>query len=350
MPYLGNTPASRFTSMDKQTITGDGGTDYTLDHAVGSEQEIEVFVNNVRQEPSVAYTVSGTDLTMTGNVASTDDFYVVFQGKAQQSVTHPTNSALQATSGTFSGALSATTGTFSGATSSTDLTLSGGLYVGGTGSANYLDDYEEGTWTPVLVGGTTTTYTSQIGRYTKIGQLVHVYFDLHINAVGNGSTNTVGGLPFATVNNDALAVSYWSGLIVSPYFISFQMGGSGALSVGTTSGTPNITNGIGIFGNSSRIIASGSYRTSAQEIVMALTEEILEDKIEAAGEFKHVHVRTVTIIKRDGVEISRSFHRHTVAPDADITGESAEVQAICAAVHTQAVKDAYAAHLAAQDI
>lgn len=102
MAYLGNTPASRFTSMDKQTITGDGGTGYTLDHAVGSEQEIEVFVNNVRQEPSVAYTVAGTALTMTGNVASTDDFYVVFQGKAQQSVTHPSNSALAATTGTFS--------------------------------------------------------------------------------------------------------------------------------------------------------------------------------------------------------------------------------------------------------
>jgi sRNA-binding regulator protein Hfq len=107
--------------MDKQTITGDGGTGYTLDHAVGSEQEIEVFVNNVRQEPGSgkAYTVSGTTLTMTGNVASTDDFYVVFQGKAQQSVTHPSSSALQATTGTFSGALSATTGTFTGDVSTT---------------------------------------------------------------------------------------------------------------------------------------------------------------------------------------------------------------------------------------
>jgi hypothetical protein len=83
---------------------------------------------------------------------------------------------------------------------------------------------------------------------------------------------------------------------------------------------------------------------------MALTEETVEDKIEAVGEFKHVQVRTATIIKRDGVEISRSFHRHVVAPDADTSGESAEVQAVCAAVHTQAVKDAYAAHLAAQDI
>jgi len=82
---------------------------------------------------------------------------------------------------------------------------------------------------------------------------------------------------------------------------------------------------------------------------MALTEEVVEDKIEAAGEFKHVHVRTATIVKRDGVEISRAYHRHVVAPDADTSDESVEVQAVCAAVHTQAVKDAYAAHLAEQD-
>jgi phage host-nuclease inhibitor protein Gam len=83
---------------------------------------------------------------------------------------------------------------------------------------------------------------------------------------------------------------------------------------------------------------------------MALTEETVQDKIEVVGEFKHVQVRTATVIKRDGVEISRSFHRHVVAPDADITGESAEVQAICAAVHTDELKAAYAAHLAAQEI
>lgn len=81
---------------------------------------------------------------------------------------------------------------------------------------------------------------------------------------------------------------------------------------------------------------------------MALTEETIEDKIEVVGEFKHVQVRTATIIKRDGVEINRTFSRHVVAPDANTSGESTEVQAICAAVHTQAVKDAYAAHLAAQ--
>ena len=81
---------------------------------------------------------------------------------------------------------------------------------------------------------------------------------------------------------------------------------------------------------------------------MALTETTLQDKIEVVGDFKHVQVRTARVIYDDGTEISRSFSRHVVAPDADITGESTEVQAICNAVHTQAVKDAYEAHLAAQ--
>ena len=83
---------------------------------------------------------------------------------------------------------------------------------------------------------------------------------------------------------------------------------------------------------------------------MALTEETVEDKIEIVGDFKHIQVRTATVIERDGVEISRSFSRHVVAPNDDITGESAEVQAICNAVHTQAVKDAYAAHLESQEV
>ena len=76
---------------------------------------------------------------------------------------------------------------------------------------------------------------------------------------------------------------------------------------------------------------------------MALTERTEEDKIEIVGAFKHVQVRTATIIERDGVEISRSFHRHVVQPGDDTTNESAEVQAICAAVHTAEVIAAYQA-------
>lgn len=76
---------------------------------------------------------------------------------------------------------------------------------------------------------------------------------------------------------------------------------------------------------------------------MALTERTEEDKIEIVGAYKHVQVRTATIIERDGVEISRSFHRHVVQPGDDTTNESAEVQAICAAVHTADIIAAYQA-------
>jgi len=83
---------------------------------------------------------------------------------------------------------------------------------------------------------------------------------------------------------------------------------------------------------------------------MALTEKTVEDKIEIVGDYKHIQVRTATVIERDGVEISRSFHRHVVAPGADVSGESAEVQAIAAAVHTAEVIAAYQAHIAAQEV
>ena len=78
---------------------------------------------------------------------------------------------------------------------------------------------------------------------------------------------------------------------------------------------------------------------------MALTEETIQDKIEIVGDYKIVQVRTATVIKRDGKEISRSFHRHSVTPDADISNESTEVQAICNAVHTDSIKTAYTKHL-----
>ena len=90
---------------------------------------------------------------------------------------------------------------------------------------------------------------------------------------------------------------------------------------------------------------------------MALTKTIEEDKIEITTEFKHVLVRTATIIKEDDKELSRSFHRKVLDCGSlddsdnfvltDISGESAEVQAICNGVWTTSVKNAWKAHLIA---
>ena len=81
MATLGQKPATQHVSLQKQTITGNGGTSYTLQQSVGSALDVAVFVNNTRQEPTIAYSASGTTLTMTGAVNASDSFYVIFLGK-----------------------------------------------------------------------------------------------------------------------------------------------------------------------------------------------------------------------------------------------------------------------------
>ena len=78
---------------------------------------------------------------------------------------------------------------------------------------------------------------------------------------------------------------------------------------------------------------------------MALEKVISEDKIEIVGEFKAVQVRTCTKVLEDGVELSSGYHRHVVVAGQDYSNESAEVQAICAVMHTDAVVAAYQASL-----
>ena len=87
---------------------------------------------------------------------------------------------------------------------------------------------------------------------------------------------------------------------------------------------------------------------------MAITKEIIEDKIEVVGDYKAIQIRTVTVIKEDGVELSRSFHRKVLDcvssvknaddswthTDTDVSGESTEVQGIATAVWTTTVKNA----------
>ena len=82
---------------------------------------------------------------------------------------------------------------------------------------------------------------------------------------------------------------------------------------------------------------------------MALTKETLIGKIEVVGKYKSVQVRTDIVVMEDGEELSRKYHRHSLAPDADISNEHSEVQAVCNAVWTQDVKDAYAAFKVAQE-
>ena len=82
---------------------------------------------------------------------------------------------------------------------------------------------------------------------------------------------------------------------------------------------------------------------------MAITKETQIGKIEIVGEFKSVQVRNDTVIKEDGTELTRSYHRHVLHPDADITNQTSEVQAVCNAVWTDQVKSDYETFKANQE-
>ena len=89
MPFIGNQPALSYTSFAKQDFTTSATTSYSLDHPVANANELALFINFVRQEPTTAYTASGTSLTLTSATASSDDMYCVYLGKAIQTVNPP---------------------------------------------------------------------------------------------------------------------------------------------------------------------------------------------------------------------------------------------------------------------
>ena len=92
MPFIGNQPALSYTSFAKQDFTTSATTSYTLSQPVANENEIALFINFVRQEPTTAYTASGTSLTLTSATSGSDDMYAIFLGKAVQTVNPPAGS------------------------------------------------------------------------------------------------------------------------------------------------------------------------------------------------------------------------------------------------------------------
>jgi len=92
MPFIGNQPAESYSAFQKQDFSTSATTSYTLDHPVSNQNEIALFINFVRQEPTTAYTASGTSLTLTSATSSSDDMYCVYLGKAVQTVNPPSGS------------------------------------------------------------------------------------------------------------------------------------------------------------------------------------------------------------------------------------------------------------------
>lgn len=130
--------------------------------------------------------------------------------------------------------------------------------------ANTLDDYEEGTWTPDLGGN--TTYTLREGKYTKIGNLVYVVGVIIVGTLGTGSATTLSGLPFVTgsqAGRYAGSIAFFSSLAVNAInLIVFNDNSQSTLkfSTVTSSGTGVTSDGASVFGNSTHIQFSMTYR------------------------------------------------------------------------------------------
>ena len=92
MPFIGNQPAEKYSAFTKQDFSTSATTSYTLSQSVANENEIALFINFVRQEPTIAYTASGTSLTLTSATSASDDMYCVYLGKAVQTVNPPNGS------------------------------------------------------------------------------------------------------------------------------------------------------------------------------------------------------------------------------------------------------------------
>jgi hypothetical protein len=239
MAYVGNVPAVAYTNTVKDTFSGDGSTVAFTMSLPSTTNNVRVVVENVIQDPTVAYSVSGTTLTFTSAPPSgTNNIYVVHLGPAVQTVQPPTQLSgnftlsgdlAQTGDYTLTGAASVSgqldtasilptadaTSVLGGASNRyTNLFLSGGVYIGGTGSANLLDDYEEGTWTPTIDGESTSpsvSYGDRTGKYTKVGSMVTVWADIQPTISGGSGGAIIRGLPFVMTAADVAPTNIFEG-------------------------------------------------------------------------------------------------------------------------------------------
>ena len=228
MPYLGNTAGNRFVASKAATqFSGDGSTPaFTLDHAVGSDEDILVSVDGVIQEPSVAYAVSnGTTLTFTGAPSnnSGNNIFVYYLFRTVGTVGHPSNNALSATSGTFSAGVSGTTGTFTG-----DVNVTGNVISNdGSNTARFQFDNDNqmliinDTDMRFLVGGNTNLKIDSNGHVTMPNQSAFLVSGTAQNNIANGTTLQFGTEVFD--QNSDFASNTFTAPVTGRYQLSFSI-------------------------------------------------------------------------------------------------------------------------------
>ena len=260
MPFIGKNPSAGFASIVKDSFTPNGSaTTFTLSKQVANANDIAVFVGNVRQQPTTAYTVSGTTLDFgSGNAPATGlDMYALHIAGTTESSVVPADGSISATkiaNGAVTSAkldtniaVSGTLGVTGVLTPSAGIAIPSGQGIDFSAYANaagmtseLLDDYEEGSWTPIYSpnSGTfpTISYTNTTGRYTKVGNMVFAVFSFGTNGLSSISSASgdlrIAGLPFAGHSSNPRSVSsLMAGRFASdtPLFGIIQAGSSVAV-------------------------------------------------------------------------------------------------------------------------
>ena len=189
--------------------------------------QLLVSLNGVIQKPGSSFTISGSQITFSSALTSSDSIDFIIALGDVLSVGTPTDGTVSTNkiaNDAVTGAKIENNPTIAGnlgvngiTTSTGTIVASSGVAIGGTGSANTLDDYEEGTFTPTFNQGfASPTYSIQVGRlYTKIGRQVQFHLHIDINTVGSASSGDIkiGGLPFTSLN----VANVWGGAWILYY-------------------------------------------------------------------------------------------------------------------------------------
>ena len=283
MPFIGTQPeVGGYSVLD--ALTASATASYTLqlnsaNFVPASANQLLVSLNGVIQKPGSSFTVSGSTLTFSSALEVSDSIdFIISMGEplligtpsdntvtTNKLVNDSVTGAKIENNPTIAGNLTVSGNTAaSGTLTSTGLiTASAGVAIGGTGSANTLDDYEEGTFTPSLGGN--TTYHAQVGKYTKVGNVVHCGVVIQANSLGTGSTTTVSGFPFTSSNGGG---GYQGGDIGYYYFLAnnvmsldVQMSSNTTVTnfSGRSSAGNNMPTSTAVFANGARIDFSITY-------------------------------------------------------------------------------------------
>lgn len=240
--YLGNQPSNNFVSLKRQVITGNGGSTYTLDHAVASVNDVAIFVNNVRQDPA-SYSISTTALTLGGTISSSDSCYVIFLGQALQTVTPDADTittamlksnAVDLTSkvtGTLpvaNGGTALTSGFANGITMVDYFRLAGNQSISGNGTSSVTNFERVDTFSPGFIGTGMTesggVFTFPLTGIYKIISIFHFLADADATFMRmNHEISTDSGSSFDTqceANSHAKSGQYMSGTQISLFDVT----------------------------------------------------------------------------------------------------------------------------------